>query len=181
MTAEQQEKINRVRMGVADLFTECETFEAGREAYERWKSHAARLADAGSAEDARAAADMARAHGGSLFIRSQSIITRCRAYAGDFHGGDLAAGLADLQAVCDWIAEQGRKAEGRRTSPQSMAELSAFVAVLAHGMATTRPDLPQTFAGFTDAPDVRAVYDAASLHNRLWLAKLAQSRDARAA
>lgn len=180
MTVEQLAKIARVRMGVADLFTECETFEDERKTYERWKSRAAWLADVGRAEDAKAAADNARTHGGSLFIRSQSILKRFNSYAADFHGGDLAAGLADLQAVCDWLAEQGRKAEGRRASPQSMAELSAFVAVLAHGMATARPDIPPTFEGFTDAPDIRAIYDAASLYNRLWLAKLAQSRDARA-
>lgn len=177
MTDEQAEKVARVRRGVIDLFTAAESFRATKDAYERWKAHAARLTEDGRPDAAKEAARRAKEEGGALFVLSQSILAVCRAYAEDFHHGDLAAGLADLQAVCGWMAERGREAQGRSTGPRTAGEA---VEVVRQRMSAARPDTPPTFDGFTDAPDIRALYDSASLHNRLWLANLASCKAARA-
>ncbi len=179
MTAEQREKIDRVRHGRADLFTEIETFNAEMEAFNRLKVNAAWLADNGTPDDARAAKAKVVMHGGCAFVRAQSIIARCKAYAADFHGGDLAAGLADLQTVCDWMAEQGQADERRAPLPTDAAGLADLVRVLAcHVAHGTDADAP-TYRGYFPPPDVQSAYAAAIEHERLWRAKLSSLSEAR--
>ena len=95
-----------------------------------------------------------------LGVHSEKILRLCKAYADTFARGVLSVGLADLQSLCDWIAEQGREAEKRTPLPATQKELADYLARLTQ-TAFARTDGEESYQGYAVAPKVRRVYCAA--------------------
>ena len=97
---------------------------------------------------------------GELGIVAEDVIRLCKAYADTVAHGSLTVGLANLQSLCDWIAEQGREAEKQTPLPDTQEKLADYLAKLTQ-TAFSKTDGEESYLGYAVAPKVRLVYCAA--------------------
>lgn len=125
-----------------------------------YEAHFWDLRNTAIALSARNDEDAYREAVGELGAVAESILRLCKAYADTVAHGNLTVGLANLQSLCDWIAEQGREAEKQTPLPDTQQGLADYLARLTQ-TAFSKTDGEESYLGYAVAPKVRLVYCAA--------------------